>query len=234
MGTWLAGRGVELDVRQGDREDDIPASLSEHDGLLILGGAMGANDEATCPWLAPVKELIANTLETQKPQLGVCLGHQLMATAIGGSSAPNPAGKARGLTIYHPVAEAATDPLLSSAEDGSLGLQWNNDVVSDLPDDCTVLATAPDGSIQAARFGPQAWGVQFHPEATPGIFRSWAVHRPTDATWPLEALHAAADEFADLEAEVAGAWEPLAHRFADILGAEANVASPSSSTFAQT
>lgn len=219
LGEWLTDQGIELDVRVGERGDDIPHTLAEHDGLMVLGGGMGANDEATCPWLRPTKALIADTIASGKPQLGVCLGHQLMATAVGGSSAPNPLGKARGLTAFNPSAHGRRDRLLSSAEVGSLGLQWNDDVVDDLPESCTILATAPDGSVQAARFGDRAWGVQFHPEATPEIFRSWAVHRPTDAAWPLETLHTAADEFSAREGEVATAWQPLAQRFAEILRA---------------
>ncbi len=233
FGEFLTERGVELDVRLGDAGDDIPESLSEHDGLMVLGGAMGANDETTCPWLRPVKALITDTLRAGKPQLGVCLGHQLMATAVGGASTVNPEGKARGLTAFNPNAEGANDPLLSSAAPGSPGLQWNNDVVSGLPEQCTILATAPDGSVQAARFGPQAWGVQFHPEATPEIFRSWAAHRPTDAAWPIEALHTAADEFSEREVEVARSWKPLAERFADILQGRANPKTAETDTLAR-
>lgn len=233
LGQWLDERGIDLDVRLGERGDDIPSTLSEHDGLMVLGGGMGANDDATSPWLTPVKALIADAVISGKPQLGVCLGHQLMATALGGSSAPNPLGKARGLTLFHPGAEGRADPLLGSAAPGSLGLQWNDDVVDILPDGCTILATAPDGSVQAARFGDTAWGVQFHPEATPEIFRSWAVHRATDAAWPLETLHTAADEFTAHEAEVAAAWEPLAQRFAEILQARVDEGSSSASTFAR-
>ncbi|MGC1209017.1 MAG: type 1 glutamine amidotransferase [Ornithinimicrobium sp.] len=234
LGGWLTERGIELDVRKGDEGDDIPTSLTDHDGLMVMGGGMGANDEAACPWLRPVKALIDDTLSMGKPQLGVCLGHQLMATAVGGTSAPNPQGKARGLTAFAPNADGIDDPLLSSAQSGSLGLQWNDDVVSGLPEQCVVLASAPDGSVQAARFGPQAWGVQFHPEATPEIFRSWAAHRATDAAWPVEALHTAADEFSEREDEVARAWEPLAQRFADILKAQADRSASSTDTLAHT
>lgn len=221
LGTWLLEHGIDLDVRSGEAGDPIPADLSEHDALMVMGGGMGANDDATSPWLTPTKDLIAATLRDTKPLLGVCLGHQLIATVIGGTSSPNPLGKARGLTAFNPNAQGREDPLLSSATSGSMGLQWNDDVVYNLPASTVVLATAPDGSVQAARFGPRAWGVQFHPEATPEIFRGWAEHRPTDAAWPLEALHTAADEFSRREAEVAAAWEPLAARFAQILNESA-------------
>ncbi len=217
LGKWLVEHGIEIDLRSGDSGDAIPADVSLHDGLMVLGGGMGANDDATSPWLTPTKELIAVALTAEKPLLGVCLGHQLIATAVGGTSAPNPLGKARGLTAFNPNADGLEDPLLSSAAAGSMGLQWNDDVVDNLPASIVVLATAPDGSVQAARFGPRAWGVQFHPEATPEIFRGWAEHRATDAAWPLEALHTAADEFSRREADVAAAWEPLAARFAQIL-----------------
>lgn len=217
LGKWLAEQGIDIDLRSGEAGDAIPADLSQHDGLMVMGGGMGANDDATSPWLTPTKDLIAATLIAEKPLLGVCLGHQLIATAVGGTSAPNPRGKARGLTAFNPNADGLDDPLLSSAAAGSLGLQWNDDVVDNLPDSTVVLASAPDGSVQAARFGPRAWGVQFHPEATPEIFRGWAEHRATDAAWPLEALHTAADEFSRREAEVAAGWEPLAERFAHIL-----------------
>lgn len=230
LGKWLVEHGIELDVRSGDVGDPIPSDLSEHDGLMVMGGGMGANDDGTHPWLSPTKELIAATLIDEKPLLGVCLGHQLIATAVGGTSAPNPLGKARGLTAFNPNAEGINDPLLSSAAVGSMGLQWNDDVVEHLPDSAVVLATAPDGSVQAVRFGLRAWGVQFHPEATPEIFRGWAEHRATDATWPLEALHTAADEFSNREAEVAAAWEPLAARFAQMLGESATATSVPLST----
>ncbi len=76
--------------------------------------------------------------------------------------------------------------------------------------------------------------MQFHPEATPEIFRSWAVHRPSDAAWPIEALHTAADEFSEREAEVAHSWEPLAQRFADILEAQVDRGAPNTDTLAHT
>ncbi|HKJ12693.1 MAG TPA: type 1 glutamine amidotransferase [Ornithinimicrobium sp.] len=223
LGESLAEGGLQLDIRCGHRGDTIPATASEHSALVILGGAMGAHDEQKYDWLAPTKDLIHDALSRTTPMLGVCLGHQLIGAAMGGSSVPNPAGKARGLTRFHPNAAGMQDPLLSSAEPGSLGLQWNGDILSPMPEGGTVLATAPDSSVQAARFGPRAWGVQFHPEVTPEIFRGWAIHRSTgaDSARVLEALHDAATEFDHRQDEVFAAWRPLGLRFAEIVHAYA-------------
>ena len=223
LGESLSAGGLRLDVRCGHRGDAIPATMEEHSALVILGGAMGAHDEHRCDWLAPTKSLIHDALTRTTPMLGVCLGHQLIGAAMGGESIVNPAGKARGLTRFHPNTDGAVDPLLSSARPGSLGLQWNGDILSPMPAGATVLATAPDGSVQAARFGPRAWGVQFHPEVTPEIFRGWAIHRSTgaDSDRVLAALHEAATEFDRRQGEVFAAWTPQGSRFAEIVHAHA-------------
>ncbi|CAN5531959.1 type 1 glutamine amidotransferase [soil metagenome] len=234
LGNVLTERELELDVRFGHRGDPIPTSLTDHDGLLVLGGAMGANDDGEHPWLSATKSLLGDGVGTGHPVLGVCLGHQLLATALGGRSGVNQAGKARGLTPYQPTAAGQDDPLLGAVAEGALGLQWNDDVVTNLPEGSTVLATAPDGSVQAARFAPRAWGVQFHPEATPEIFRSWAVHRPTgvDPKWQDEELHAAADDFVEQRERVARDWRPLADRFAEIIHASARERAAGQAAFA--
>lgn len=221
LGDVLSKHRITLDVCFAHRGDHIPESLADHDGLMVLGGAMGANDDADFPWLTATKALMREGVRAQRHVLGVCLGHQLLNTALGGSSGANPAGKARGLTPYRPTAQAQRDPLLSAVPEGATGLQWNDDVVIELPAGAVVLATAPDGSVQAARFAPHAWGVQFHPEATPEIFRSWAVHRPVgaDPLWQDQALHAAADGFVERREEVAQSWRPLADRFAELITA---------------
>ncbi len=219
LGDVLSERGINLDVCFAHRGDRVPETLADHDGLMVLGGAMGANDDADYPWLTTTKALLSEGVHAARPVLGVCLGHQLLNTALGGRSAVNPAGKARGLTPYRPTAQANRDPLLSAVREGAMGLQWNDDVAVDLPTGAVVLATAPDGSVQAARFAPRAWGVQFHPEATPEIFRSWAVHRPVgaDPAWQDQALHAAADEFVEKREQVAQSWRPFAARFAELV-----------------
>ena len=89
LGEWWAELGLDLDVVRGDlgqpvveRWHDLPVAP---DGLVVLGGAMGACDDAVAPWLAPTRALIADAVARQVPTLGVCLGHQLAAVALGGT-----------------------------------------------------------------------------------------------------------------------------------------------------
>lgn len=222
---WLEAEGVGLDVVNGHRGDPIPASLDDHDGLIVLGGERGAYDDADWGWLPATRRLIAHASTSGKPFLGICLGHQLAAVALGGVVVRNPAGHAKGLTQIGLTEAARDDLLFGDVGATSTAVQWNQDVVADLPPGAVLLATAPDGSVQAVRFGPRSWGVQFHPEATPAIFRSWTVERPTpiaienvDPVQAAEQIDAAADL-------LERTWQPLAQRFAATVLSESNARS---------
>jgi GMP synthase (glutamine-hydrolysing) len=219
FGEWLAAAGVELDLLPAHQGQAIPAALVDHAGLLVLGGRMGATDDADVRWLAPVRALIATVVAAGDPFLGICLGHQLTAAALGGTVSPNPHGHGRGLTPYAPTPAAAQDPLLSAVAPGALAVQWNNDVVVRLPRAAQPLATSPDGTVQAARFGPLAWGVQFHPEASPQIFRGWTVDDPAldhDQLSGIDLPHTV-EQVTGHESQLRRDWEPLARRFAELL-----------------
>lgn len=185
---WLAERwaqlGITLDTVRADLGQPVPEALG-HDALVVLGGAMNANEDDRVAWLAPTKALVRATVADGIPTLGVCLGHQLMAVALGGEVVRNPHGRTSGLTPLSLNAAGDDDALLAGLS-GRDVVQYNGDVVSRLPEGAHQLATAPDGSVQAARFGPRAWGVQFHPETTPEIFKGWMPnfrpepHEPAD------------------------------------------------------
>lgn len=219
FGDWLTAAGLELDVLEAHQGRAIPAALVDHAGVLVLGGEMGAYDDATTRWLAPTRALIATTVAGGSPFLGICLGHQLAAVALGGTVQRNPHGQGTGLTPYTPAHAAATDPLFGSLPAGLPAVQWNNDVVSTLPRGATRLASSPDGTVQAARYGPLAWGVQFHPEATPSIFRSWTTDKPSagDARADGIDVFAAADAVEAQAGALRRAWEPLARRWARLV-----------------
>lgn len=217
VGEWLTEEGVDLDLRRPYDGDDLPSDLDAHGGLLVLGGAMGAYDDAAHPWLAPVRELARQAVAQQVPVWGICLGHQLLTVALGGSVRANPAGRASGLTPIGWNPEAAHDPLCAGVAHDVLSVQWNNDIAERLPDGARVLATAPDGSAQVVRFGERAWGVQFHPEVGGDVFAWWAASArerdPGDT-----GIDAALDAIRAHEAQLRHSWRPMAKAFAAQLG----------------
>lgn len=215
---WVHVVGVGTDVLEAPTGRAIPAALPDHSGLVVLGGSMNASDDDTVPWLPAVRALIATTVSSGIPFLGICLGHQLAAVALGGTVGRNPQGSNRGLSAFTPNAAGREDPLLRSVLPGALSIQSNRDVVLDMPSGSRVLATFADGTVQAARFGERAWGVQFHPEANADIFQGWL-----DQESPRVSPEARA-AFPELAAAVRAAdaglrrsWEPLARRFAQLV-----------------
>jgi GMP synthase (glutamine-hydrolysing) len=216
FGEWLADEGVVLDVVLAHRGEPVPEAPEGADGVLVLGGHMGANDDAAHPWLAPTKELIRGAVGTDVPFLGICLGHQLAVAALGGEVRPNERGTTRGV-VQIGLTDAGRADALFGPHDQDPSVHWNGDIAVRLPSHATVLATAPDGSVQAARFGPQAWGVQFHPEASPAVVAGWAVERPPGRGVPPK-VQVAVDAVAAAEDRLRSAWAPLARQFAALLG----------------
>jgi GMP synthase (glutamine-hydrolysing) len=214
FGEWLSDSGVGYDVIHGGRGDEIPAELGKYAGLVVLGGDMGANDDADNPWLTPTKALIASVVRSGGCFLGICLGHQLAAAALGGEVIRNPLGEAAGLTPVALTTAGRSDPLLGIVADGARAVQWNRDIVSRLPVGANLLATAPDGTAQAARYGDFAWGVQFHPETSPAVFNSWTVANPSADVPPRYDLAGIASAIAAAEPELRSTWAPMADRFA--------------------
>ena len=214
MGEWLDEAGRAVDVRRPYRGDDLPRRLDDHGGLLILGGSMDAGSDDRHPWLGGVKHLLRASAAEQVPALGICLGHQLAAVALGGSVHPNPRGQQIGVLDVGWAEAATDDPLLGPLRESSRAVQWNNDVVSVLPPGAEVLARAVTGVVLAARFAPTVWGVQWHPEVGEEIVKAWAdndrdsaVERGVDVDEYVAAVAAARDE-------LRASWAPLATGFA--------------------
>lgn len=216
LGQWWEAAGVGLEVVRGDLGEPVPGRLEDvgADGLVVLGGAMGANDDAEHPWLAPTKALVRDTVRRELPMLGVCLGHQLASVALGGVVDRSPHGRTAGVVALSLTAQGHGDPLLTGL-DGSPAVHFNDDVVRVVPRGASVLARLPDGAPQALRLGPQAWSVQFHPETSPEIFEDWL---------QAESPHGLGEDALRLLAEVEAArsslrtaWEPFAERFAALV-----------------
>ena len=181
---------------------------------MVLGGSMDAYADDRHPWLGGVKQLVRAAAETRVPTLGICLGHQLAAVALGGAVHKNPLGQQIGLLEVGWTDAAADDPLLGAVFDARVCVQWNSDIVAVAPAGTEVLAWTPAGEIQAARFAPTVWGVQSHPEAGEEIVSLWADHdrdsaaeRGVDVDEYVAKVAAASDE-------LGSSWRPLATRFA--------------------
>jgi len=222
LGEWWRALGLELDVVRGDLGEPVAPRWGDltdaPDGLVVLGGAMGACDDAVAPWLAPTRALIADAVARGVPTLGVCLGHQLTAVALGGTVGRNPTGRTIGPVPVHLTGAAASDPLLAGF-DGLPAIHYNDDVVLEPPGGATVLATLPDGRPQALRLGPAAWGVQFHPETSPEVFGAWLRWDSPDGLTPEQV--ALLDEVVAAREVLRAAWQPLAQRFATIVTEDA-------------
>ena len=216
VGEWLAEAGCALEVCRPYLGDALP-DLTSYDGVLVLGGEMGANDDDAHPWLTPLKAGIRDAVAAGTPLLGICLGHQLMAVALGGVVERNPRGQTVGLQPVGWSEDAAGDDWVGGRVGGERAIHWNNDVVVTLPDGAVVLASTPDGEVQVARFAPRAWGIQAHPEADAGIIRRWVetdredeVGRGFDEAEVLAAIEESAPALTSY-------WKPMATRFAALV-----------------
>ena len=218
MGEWLAEAGLTIDVRRPYAGDPLPSHLREHCGLLVLGGEMGAYDDAAHPWLTELKELSRAAAVEETPLLGICLGHQLVAVALGGEVAPGPRGQQIGVLDAGWTAAAHEDRLFGpvAALDDAPAVQWNNDVVTRLPDGAADLAHTPGGELQAARFAPSVWGVQWHPEAGEEIIRPWADNDRDDAVERGVDVDAYVDDVAAARDRLRSTWRVLADSFARV------------------
>lgn len=217
FGTWLTEAGCLLEICRPYAGDDLPDPAA-YDGWVVLGGAMGANDDAENPWLESVKGRIRQAAGAGLPTLGICLGHQLVAVALGGTVERNPLGQQIGLIPLGWTPEAETDELLGALTTPRRGVQWNDDIVTRLPPDAVLLAATGRDEIQAVRYAPTVWGVQLHPEVDVEVVRPWAASDAgSHETCGIDQAALMA-EIESAGAELDDAWRPLAQAFAALAG----------------
>jgi GMP synthase (glutamine-hydrolysing) len=228
VGAWLVAEGCRLEVFRCFAGDGLPTSTAGYDGLLVLGGEMGAYDDAEHPWLPGTRDLLAAAVEVGTPTLAICLGLQLLAVAGGGRVTPAPAGPQIGVRRWEPEPAVATDPLLGGVAAGAPTVHWNNDLVVEPPGGAVVLARSA-GTISALRLGHAAWGVQFHPEVDVDTLRLWA---DADVAAGVLAAGLAEERLAGAaraDDDLVRTWRPVAGRFAALL-AEPAVPRPAAKT----
>ncbi|MGC5363871.1 type 1 glutamine amidotransferase [Streptomyces sp. DT24] len=170
IGSALREAGVGYDVVHAQK-DRIPDGL-DHDAVIVLGGGQHAADDDLHPCLVEEKELLRDAVERGQPCLGICLGAQILAHAMGAvihrGTRVNFGFQTVGLT------EAGTrDPLFSGLPEKQRMFQWHADSL-ELPAGAQLLAYSDSGSPhQAFRIGERAYGVQYHVEVDDRLLEAW-------------------------------------------------------------
>jgi GMP synthase (glutamine-hydrolysing) len=171
LATAAERAGLALDVRSVPRGDHLPERLEDAAGLVILGATYDVRDAPYRPHLYREMELIRGAQAEDRPALGICLGGQLAAEALGGSVEPASGGPEIGWVTVRPTDEGSRDPVGSSVGDGTALFQWHHDVFTP-PPGATAILTAERFPHQGFRAG-SVWGVQSHPEVDADLLLEW-------------------------------------------------------------
>jgi len=152
---------------------EIP-SLAGYDLMFVLGGKQDAWQEDEYPWLVAEKAAIREWVEDRaKPYIGVCLGHQLLASALGGDVAPAERHEV-GVFDVELTDEGRQHKLFEGLPTRSKVMQWHFAEVKRAPCQATVLALSENADVQAIAVGHHAIGTQFHCEFTPQTMTGWS------------------------------------------------------------
>lgn len=158
---------VELDARSGP----LPA-LSDFRAIIITGSAASVTERA--PWILAAEAELRRAIAAGSFVFGICFGHQLLAEALGGRVAKNPAGREIGSV---PVELRAQDPLFAGVAAPLFANMTHVDAVVELPAGAVVLARSALDPHSALRFGERTWGVQFHPEMDADVLADYVAGR---------------------------------------------------------
>lgn len=180
--------GISLDVRRLDLGAAVPApdALPGFGGLVVMGGPMSVWEEAAFPFLGDEKLLLRAAVAAGTPVLGVCLGAQLLAAALGARLERGPAPEV-GAGEVELTAAGRRDPVIGPGPVLPV-LHWHGDTFT-LPEGAVHLARSAAYAHQAFRVGACAYGLQFHVEVDEELAAAWAAHLPPGVTIDREHRH---------------------------------------------
>lgn len=158
IADWLSAKEHSLSATKFFEKNQLP-ELSDFDWLIVMGGPMGVYDEEKYDWLSDEKKFIRQAIDAGKTVLGICLGAQLIASALGARVYPN-----REKEIgWFPIFPASEDQLLSESTDPFPVFHWHGDTF-DLPSGALRLASSETCFNQAFIYKHKVVGLQFHLE----------------------------------------------------------------------
>jgi GMP synthase (glutamine-hydrolysing) len=202
----LEERGIAIEYADLYRPGSQPPDTKAFDALIFMGGPMSVRDPL--PFLQWEMRAILEAVQRNQPVLGICLGSQLIAKALGARVYSNP-GKEIGWFDVSFNEEARSDPLFAGVLRTNSIFHWHGETF-DLPDGATLLASSERCRHQAFRVGDRTYGLQFHLEVTPEMISAWCTEdansedvRELDA--PIDAWRNSAD-VRKLAQTVFGRW----------------------------
>ncbi|GAA0615169.1 hypothetical protein GCM10009547_16340 [Sporichthya brevicatena] len=216
--TWLVDAGAKVRTLHPYDGDALPERL-DVDGLIVLGGRMSVAGPDASPWVAGVRDLLRQGVETGTPTLGLCLGGQLLAQAAGGTVTVGGSGLEAGAIAVDLTPAAADDELFAGVPAPFLTGSFHSDCISELPPGAVLLGGTARYPHQAYRVGERAWGLQFHPELTPDRYLSWLGFVSNPSPQFADELRRGHEDLVRCDAEFAAANAILARRFAGVVRA---------------
>jgi GMP synthase (glutamine-hydrolysing) len=174
LGTFnplLKAAGFRIRYINFGRTPDAVPNIDKYDGLIVLGGPMCVDQTDGHPHLLTEIAAIKQAIECHMPVLGICLGAQLIATALGANVGKNPT-KEIGWYDVTPTAAGQADPLFGCFDGTEKIFQWHGDTF-DIPHGAVALASSPECANQAFRFGERTYGLQFHLEVDEPLIQRW-------------------------------------------------------------
>ncbi len=170
----LLNHGFTIDAVEVACTEFPFAAVAAAELLVVLGGPIGVYEQAGYPFLKNEIAALANRLDAGGPTLGICLGAQLMAAALG-APVPGKNGMEIGWAPIKPAPQMKSPPWFSPLVEKNLHvLHWHGDTF-DLPTGADLLASTENYVNQAFTYGASALGLQFHPEVMAVDLESWYV-----------------------------------------------------------
>lgn len=194
----LIAHHIDVDIRIGPGRDGTwnavpgPEAVGAYDGFVYLGGGLMPDETDRAPWLADEAALAQAALEADKPQLGICLGGQLLAHITGGEVRAQTGAPEKGATAITMLPAAVEDPVFGQVSRRTHFIESHVDRITALPPEATLLASSELCEIQAFRVG-RSWGMQFHPEASAESVRGWEADKLAALGFDKDTLVAEAD-----------------------------------------
>jgi GMP synthase-like glutamine amidotransferase len=166
--------GILCDVVELDQGQPIPP-LDRYDAMLVMGGWMEPWDDRNHPWLAAERRAIAHWVsDLGRPFLGICLGHLLLADALGGKSTPLKPVEI-GICEIELTEEGKDDPIYAGTAARQKCLQWHSAEISVLPPQAATLARSDACACQTLRIGERAYAMQYHLEIDDETIPNWGM-----------------------------------------------------------